>query len=107
MSVLAVGQASALEADRPSWVAVVQALGTLSSQLGALQTAAERSAAISSFYADLNPKLSELGPLGSLAQQRLAMMMRELSLDGGGGEIVLPALSAVKRRRAFPSAEGP
>jgi hypothetical protein len=72
---------STADRSRRDWYALVQTMAALSSQL-AVQgpSMREKRAALVLFYQDALPRLAGLGPVGQLAQQRLAVMMAEVGL---------------------------
>lgn len=67
--------------DRRDWYALIQTMSALSSRLAVLgPSMRDKRAALVLFYQDALPRLAGLGPVGQLAQHRLAVMMAEVGL---------------------------
>lgn len=69
------------EMDRRAWHALIATMAALTANLAMEgRTIREKRAAVLVFYQGVVPRLSTLGPVGHLAQQRLAVMVAEVGL---------------------------
>jgi len=98
---------SSSDQARPLWSSVIKAMDSLSARLVLEGDCAEqRKAALVSFFELIMPLLAAVGPVGLLAQQRLAVMMSEVGITQNVAaepseeefrHIVSTAMAAVKR----------